>query len=120
MSEYYVWNKDTDEVRPVSLMEWTRTFEEGDRRVALDTIKGYDISTVFLGISHGQGVEGPLLFETMIFKRGSTDECHGERYSTSAVARERHAEICKQVEAGELPSAQGGTRQNTCVTARRR
>src|SRR5258708_26973452 len=61
----------------VSLMEWAQWFErDSHRRVAEDTIDGYYVSTVFLGLDHSFSGTLPLVFETMIFAEG------GDRKST--------------------------------------
>lgn len=52
---------------PITMIKWGQLFEQNDyRRVALDTIENYEISTVWLGLNHGHG-EHPLYFETMVF-----------------------------------------------------
>jgi hypothetical protein len=48
---------------PVSLMEWARWFGTAERHVAEETVGPYWVSTVFLGLDHRFGDEGPpLLF----------------------------------------------------------
>ena len=63
-----------------SLLEWGRWFEKAERHVAKDTIKGVDVSTVFLGLDHNYFGGPPLLFETMIF--GGEHDDYQERYTT--------------------------------------
>jgi len=76
------------ELVPVELLEWAKWFETTDRHVGNDTINGYRISTVFLGLDHNFGVGAPLLFETMVF--GDDDEEDMERYATYEEAEEGH------------------------------
>ena len=63
------------------LLEWGRWFETADRRVAETTIGDYWVSTVFLGLDHSFGGAVPLLFETMVFKKGSSIDLDGKRYT---------------------------------------
>lgn len=77
------------------LIEWCEWFEHADeaRRVARTTIGQAEVSTVFLGIDHNWGADGPpILFETMIFvgKDGGVED-YQERYATWAEAEEGHA-----------------------------
>ena len=59
MSDYYELIGQT--VVPVSgVLEWARTFEAADRRVAHTRVLGMcDVSTVFLGLDHSWG-HGPM------------------------------------------------------------
>jgi hypothetical protein len=79
------WVLDGHKPRPTDdVHEWGRFFNDGDkRRVAQTDIAGGDIfvSTVFIGIDHRFGEDGPpLLFETMIF--GGPHDQYTDRYST--------------------------------------
>jgi len=67
------------------------------KRVAEDHIGPYHISTVFLGIDHGFGEGPPLLFETMVFARGSLSDLEMERYSTWNQAVAGHQAMLKEV-----------------------
>lgn len=61
-----------DEHRPVEaeLMEWARWYGTADRIVAQTETELFWVSTVFLGIDHRWGGNGPpMLFETMVFQR---------------------------------------------------
>jgi hypothetical protein len=54
-------------------LEWARWFETADRIIQQDRFGEVLVSTVFLGLDHGFGDDGPpVLFETMIF-RGEHD-----------------------------------------------
>lgn len=62
------------------------------RRVACDKVNGYYISTIFLGLDHSFKEDEPLLFETMVFKIGSTHEIFMKRYPTWKKAAKGHCE----------------------------
>lgn len=49
------------------LMQWALWFERADRRVGLDEIGPFRVSTIFLGLDHSFGRGPPLIFETMVF-----------------------------------------------------
>jgi hypothetical protein len=54
-----------------------------------------EVSTVFLGLDHGFGFEGPLWFETMIFG-GPLDQSQ-RRYGTWKDAVEGHATAVEEL-----------------------
>lgn len=74
------------------LLEWAQSFESSERRVAQTDIKdGVRVSTVFLGMDHNFGSDGPpLLFETMIF--GGPHDGYQVRYPTWDEAERGHEE----------------------------
>lgn len=50
------------------LLEWAMWIETGRQKWQLiDTIEGFRVSTIFLGLDHNWGNGDPLLWETMIF-----------------------------------------------------
>lgn len=70
--------------------------KEGSRRVALDDINGATVSTVFLGIDHRYGPDGPpVLFETMVF--GGELNQEQERCFTWDEAEMMHARMVERV-----------------------
>lgn len=72
----------------VKWAEWFETHYE-ERRVGLTEKRGVYVSTVFLGIDHNFGFAGePVLFETMVFKKGK--EVHQERYRNWGEAEAGH------------------------------
>lgn len=76
---------------PVSLQEWAEWIE-GDvdrRRVALESVGPFEISTVFLGLDHNFGRGLPHLFETMIFNKDG-DDVWCERCGTWQEAIDMH------------------------------
>lgn len=74
MSRMYILDDQHQPVE-VDVHEWARWRKEQDalgdpKRVALDTLEGVRVSTVFLGIDHGFSTDPkalPVLFETMVF-----------------------------------------------------
>lgn len=99
MSEHYILDADKNPV-VCSLFEWVDFFENiENRRVAADTFDGVHVSTVFLGMDHRFGDEGPpILFETMIFEHGKgglLEDEYQTRCSTWAEAVEMHDRAVK-------------------------
>ena len=86
------------------LMTWGRWMETADRHVANTMIGdgvhgvGVHISTVFLGLDHNFGAEGPpILFETLVFG-GEQDE-YMLRYTTWKKAEAGHKKTVSMVKA---------------------
>jgi hypothetical protein len=77
---------------PCTLEKWAQLLEGSTRKVAADEIGGILISTVFLGLDHNFGANGPpLLFETMTFS-----DVFGEiqlRCNTYMQAEEMHQTV---------------------------
>lgn len=101
MTDYYI----LDNHKPVAagLVTWAKWFEQGadNRRVASTNIGVARVSTVFLGIDHRFGDEGPpILFETMVFNGPLDGE--QERCSTWEQAEEMHAAMCGRVKFAEV------------------
>jgi len=66
MSRYYRLDGRTPV--PCDLETYALNLTDAQRRVRLDTVGPMTVSTVFLGLDHNYGPEGPpLLFETMVF-----------------------------------------------------
>jgi hypothetical protein len=75
-----------------------------NRRVAYDERDGVRVSTIFLGIDHGFGMDGPpVLFETRVF--GGQHDQMQIRYGTWAAAEAGHREICARVFGEPTPGA---------------
>lgn len=79
------------------LIAWATWCESADRRVALSTIGGVRVSTVFLAVDHSFGEVPPLLFETMVFG-GPLDE-EQDRCTTWEEAEAMHAAMVARVRA---------------------
>lgn len=74
---------------------WGR-FMRGRSRVHHDVVGEVTVSTIFLGVDFGHGVEGPpLIFETMVF--GGTHHMGQWRYRTAAEAEAGHARALRLV-----------------------
>ena len=73
--------------------QWAKEFYQRDPHVAKTVIGDITISTVFLGIDHRFGAEGPpLLFETFVF--GGWDHGSCLRSSTWDEAEAYHEFLC--------------------------
>ncbi len=83
---------------PITSEEWGRILQDDPayKRVAETTLPNkVRVSTVWLGLNHGWEPGEKLIFETMVFRDGSSDEC--ERYSTLEEALEGHERMVKKV-----------------------
>jgi hypothetical protein len=85
--------------RSMEMLAWAQKVEDSEYKVvAQHWVRGWMVSTVWLGIDHGFGFShAPVIFETMIFPPG--DEAGGEhiaseqyqdRYSTEEAACAGH------------------------------
>ena len=83
-----------------NIREWGDWFQTAERRVlARETVAGFDVSTVFLGIDHAFHGGPPVLWETMIFGPGRTMAFDGyqQRYTSRAEALKGHDEAVRMV-----------------------
>lgn len=65
-----------------------------NRRVASTTLPdGKLVSTVWLGLDHSFGDGPPLIFETMVFPRGSLSDLECVRYATEEEAIKGHQAV---------------------------
>lgn len=72
------------------LLEWAADLEKGCKVARSRTIYGEKLSTVWLGLDHNFGGEGPpLIFETMLFMKSNKNDLQW-RYSTEEEAKEGH------------------------------
>ena len=90
------------------LMQWGEWMNDQQRRVMFrDSIKGHLVSTVFLSIDHNYSFDEndtePVLFETMIFKGGSSWETYMDRYCTYDQAHAGHVLACAMVRSERIP-----------------
>ncbi len=76
-----------------AFFQWFDTANRGVRLTKLPD--DVDVSTVFLGIAHGDTKDGPILFETLVLE-GPMDG-HGRRYVTWDQAVEGHWEVVREV-----------------------
>ncbi len=84
------------------LKTWATAQEIGKRRVGLDHVGTYRVSTVFLGLDHGFG-GSPLWFETMVFTGSDSSDSFCDRYETYAEAEAGHIYVVEALRAGEKP-----------------
>lgn len=83
---------------PMTMAEWAaRNYRDEERRIALATVAGVRISTVWLGINHNFLMLGPpIIFETMTFGPPPFDGLQW-RYSTEAAALAWHDQVVHTV-----------------------
>ena len=92
MSDYYTLN-GKQVVPAANVHDWSKMFGSRNRIVAKEYVGDMHVSTVFLGLDHRYGGEGPpLVFETMIF---NGIEEYQERCSTWAEAEIIHTDAMK-------------------------
>lgn len=91
------------EGNPLGLGDWAylrETAPDDYRRVGLDYVGPYEISTVWVGINLALSYEElPLIFETMVFTDGGEpayDPDSMSRYSSLEQAEEGHAETVRR------------------------
>jgi len=92
---YYIL-AGADVVVPVDVTTWARWFEVFDhRRVAVDQSAdgAVHVSTVFMGLDHNFGADGPpILWETLVF--GGPLDGQGARYASHQAALDGHRDWC--------------------------
>jgi hypothetical protein len=97
------------EGKPITVGQWgeLRMAENDYIRVGSTRIKGFWVSTTWLGIDHKFGLGPPVIFETMVFrmKRGKIVSPGGfdsyqVRYADYRQAEYGHDNICRMVHSG--------------------
>lgn len=89
---YYLLDDDHNPIATDNVLKWAQMFESSDRVVAQTNVTDdIRVSTVFLGIDHGNGEGEPILFETIVF--GGEHDGRTERYSTWNEAQKGHNNI---------------------------
>lgn len=98
----YILDDQGEPVPCPDLMEWARWLAHG-RHLAHDQVGDLEVSTVFLGIDHSfHGGGPPVLWETMIFHRGSRQTAldgYQERYASRESALRGHADAVAKARA---------------------
>jgi hypothetical protein len=98
MPDMWIWDHADDKLYPTDIINgsnWYREHGFEAKRVGLDMIKGFKISTVFLTIDHDHSMQGPpILFETMVTAPDGYDEIV-MRYATPQEARDGHALVVR-------------------------
>jgi len=67
-----------------------------DRKIEKTKFGEVEVSTVFLGMSHGEQNGKPILFETLVF--GGRHDSYMDRYTTWDDAVKGHKEVCDMVD----------------------
>lgn len=88
---------------PIGPEEWRRCREDpAIHRVGSTELSGVWVSTVWLGTDQGLGLGGtlPLIYETMVFKAGTTESVMDrEVYATRTQALAGHDQVVAEVRA---------------------
>ncbi len=98
------------EIKPTTdILEWAKWHQAKDaRRVDYTDVKGFYVSTVFLGIDHNFMFDGskPILFETMVFEdKVETSKIFGRNFKFHPAKEEYTERYC------ELEDAKKGHRR---------
>ena len=101
------WTLEGKTPKPAgNLVEWARWFDDPSSNRTVGNWqgkRGSSVSTVFLGLDHNFGGDGPpLLFETMVF--GGLFDDEQKRYATYEEAEKGHllmVELARQAEEDE-------------------
>jgi hypothetical protein len=93
---------------PMSRRLWAKRFEDmAYRRIGLENVGKYEVSTVWLGVNHNFAAElPPLIFETMVFDVSGDrrfKDLYCERYSTEDQALAGHQAVVKALKDGITP-----------------
>lgn len=81
--------------------KWAYWIESADRHLGDDTVRGYRISTIFLGLDHNfSGKGSPILWETMVFSKRTgksvTANIH-RRFALKSEALEYHKKLVANI-----------------------
>lgn len=99
-----MWYREVNDGESVELVDMYEAARCHDSLWRTRTTTGdADVSTVFLGLDHGGGLGGPVLYETMVF--GGELDGEQERYRTRAEALAGHAAMVARVDAVEAAAA---------------
>ena len=82
----------------IKLMDWTKKFENlAYKQVAITHLPdGKRVSTVWLGINYTFNEKQILIFETMVFPKGTWGELDADRYSTELEAMFGHVKMVRK------------------------
>lgn len=95
----YILDKKGRPVPEPDVEKWGRWFETAKRHIGADTLRGYYVSTIFLGLDYNFSQKGkPILWETMVFykhtKRSSRYNID-RRFSSRLTAKRYHNSIVR-------------------------
>lgn len=88
MFRMYILDKSKTPIPIEDAIKWGRWFNSNNQQVANTKIDDIQISTIFLGLDHGDLSQQPILFETMIF--GGKHDGYQTRCCTYAEALAEH------------------------------
>ena len=80
----------------INLEKWSSLFHDKSyqKLASTELQNGCTVSTVWLGMEHGNDGTGPLIFETMVFSSdGNEQEVY--RYATEEKALKHHTYLCR-------------------------
>lgn len=88
---------DNQQPIPANVDTWRAWANDHSSRVAYTSLDNVDISTVLLSINHAFTLDfPPVLWETMVFTKGSrVESLYMRRYTSHADAVKGHEEIVK-------------------------
>jgi hypothetical protein len=88
---------------PIDTDKWVKLFSDKSYQIIKQTQlhTGAHISTVWLGLTHGYGPNGPLIFETLITLRDEEEEMY--RYATEEEAIKHHNVLADITIHNEVP-----------------
>lgn len=72
-----------------------KTWSNQSRKIESTTFGESEVSTVFLGFSHGHDKGKPILFETLVF--GGEHDGYMLRYTSWDEAISGHEEVCRMI-----------------------
>jgi hypothetical protein len=93
---YILEGQEHKAVPVTDVVMWAAWMQANDRVVEQTEVgKEYLVSTVFLGVENGWFSDTPIVFETMVFKKGKP--LSQVRYSTWNDAKAGHEKILKEL-----------------------
>lgn len=91
------------ELNPIDELETRKTKWDGYRVLRHRNERGYDISTVWLGLNHRHsGYGGPIVFETLIWDGDGVEVC-AMRHESEENAARWHLKAVDAIRAGRTP-----------------
>ena len=82
------------------VLVWSKWIQTADRMVKSEDYKGYRVATIFTGLDYSYDGDAPVVFETMIFKKGSRVDMYCDRCSTYKQAEQMHEKAKKTIDDG--------------------
>lgn len=96
MARQYVIGLDGEPHLEPDLLIWGRWMQTAHLSIAFDSAGSSAVSTIFLGLDHSHGDDGPpVLWETMV--RGGSRHGYQQRYTSREDALIGHAEVLRML-----------------------